>query len=433
MKTYTEPSRSIPVYKEVDVLVAGIGPGGLGAALGAARAGARVLALDGAYAVGGMATVGMMSIWCGSTESPLLDEITARMLNDVTLPVDRNRVPASIITQESLRSVFLEMLEEAGVEVLLYTQVVAPIVENGRVVGVIVESKSGREAIMARVVIDGTGDGDLAARAGAEFTLGREEDHCCQPMTQMFRLGGVDYATAVFPGGFESYMELPKGEVQALGHRELPRPMGHVMLHLSRLPNEVCVNMTNVIEVDGTNARDLTKAELLCRKQIPLIIKFLREYVPGYSRCYLVAAGGIGVRETRHFKGVGIITEDDIVKGRIFEDWIATRNCFNFDIHSLKGPGLDEHGEQRKFRADGKYTIPYGACVPEKLDGLLLAGRSICGTHKAHSNFRVMAICLNMGQGVGAAAAQAVARGVEVRAVDVKQVQARLTEWGVRP
>ena len=433
MKTYREPARELPVYREVEVLVAGAGPAGIGAALGAARAGAEVLLIDGSYAPGGMATTGMMSVWCGTTESPLLDEFTARMLAEPTLPLERNRTPATIISQEALRNVFLEVLEEAGVELLLYTWIAAPIVEDNRVTGVIVESKSGREAILARVVIDCTGDGDLAARAGAAYTLGREEDHRCQPMTQMFRLGGVDYTRAVFPGGFESYLQLPRGEVQALGHRELPHPLGHVMLHLSRLPGEVCVNMTNVIEVDGTDSRDLTRAELACRKQIPQIIRFLREYVPGYEKCYLTAAGATGVRETRHFKGVKTITEEDIVRGRIFDDWIATRNCFNFDIHSLKGPGLDENGAQAKFRADGKYTIPYGACLPERLDGLLLAGRSISGTHKAHSNFRVMAVCLNMGQGVGAAAAQAAARNLLPRDVEIGAVQQLLRRWGVEP
>ena len=122
-----------------------------------------------------------------------------------------------------------------------------------------------------------------------------------------------------------------------------------------------------------------------------------------------------------------------VVEAKVFDDWIATRNFFNFDIHNTKGAGLDANGAQAKFRARGKYSIPYRSCVPESLDGLLLAGRDIGGTHKAHSNYRVMPICLNVGLGVGIAAAQAAARGVEPRAVDVAAVQAELRRQGIEP
>ena len=137
------------------------------------------------------------------------------------------------------------------------------------------------------------------------------------------------------------------------------------------------------------------------------------------------------MRETRHFKGLYTVTAEDILEARVFDDWIATKNYFNFDIHSLKGPGLDEHGAQKHFRSKGAYTIPYRACVPVRIDGLLLSGRNISGTHKAHSNYRVMPICLNVGQGVGTAAAVAVKEGILPRDVDVKKVQAILNQAGV--
>ena len=127
------------------------------------------------------------------------------------------------------------------------------------------------------------------------------------------------------------------------------------------------------------------------------------------------------------------MTEEDIVEARMFDDWIATRNHFNFDIHNTKGSGLDANGAQNAFRAKGKYTIPYRSCVPETLDGLLLAGRNIGGTHKAHSNFRVMPICLNVGQGVGVAAAIAALRGLPPRDVPVADIQDGLRRQGVEP
>jgi hypothetical protein len=247
----------------------------------------------------------------------------------------------------------------------------------------------------------------------------------------MFRIGGVDYTRAVFPPSFETLIDLPKGEIQALGRLHLPAPAGHVLLYRNYLPGEVTVNMTNVTGVDGTDVRDLTRAEMVCREQMEKIVLFLREYVPGYEKCYLSASGDmVGIRETRHFKGLYTLTPEDIVDATVFDDWIATRNYFNFDIHNIKGAGLDSNGEQKHFKAKGCYTIPYRACVPENIDGLLLSGRNISGTHKAHSNYRVMGICLNIGVGVGTAAAVAVKSNCELRDVEITKVQQILLDNG---
>jgi len=438
MKTILAPARSLPVIAEPDVLVAGAGPAGIGAALSAARAGARTMLVEKSNALGGMATSGMMSHWSGARQSPLSQEIVERMCQSRSLPLIWNSLPDSDarwgISHECQKTALAEMMREAGVTVQLHTMVSEAVMEGKCVKGVITESKSGREAILAPVTIDATGDGDVAARAGAEFILGRESDHGCQPVTLMFRIGGGDYSRAIFPGSFESYVQVPKGEVQALAKQHLPHPAGHVLLYRTRLPGEVCVNMTNVTNIDGTDVRQLSEAEYVCRQQMDDIVLFLREFIPGYEQCYLVtAADNVGVRETRHCKGLYTITAKDIVEATVFPDWIATKNYFNFDIHSLSGPGLDKDGAQREFRAKGTYTIPYRACVPEKIDGLLLAGRNISGTHKAHSNFRVMGICLGIGQGVGIAAAVAVKNGLQPRNVEVKEVQEMLRAVGVEP
>ena len=167
-------------------------------------------------------------------------------------------------------------------------------------------------------------------------------------------------------------------------------------------------------------------------KQIPEIVKFLREYAPGYEHCYVISsAANVGVRETRHFAGLYTLTGEDIVEGRTFPDWISTRNAFNFDIHNLEGSGLDKNGAQKYFRSKGTYTVPYRCCVPVEIDGLLFSGRNISGTHKAHSNFRAMPICCGIGQGCGTAAAVALKDGVELRNVDVSKVQTLLEEDGV--
>ena len=436
MKTIHETLET-PVVATCDVLVCGAGPSGVAAALAAARAGADTMLLERFNCVGGMATSGMMSHWSGADQLPLLDEIIAAARAVASLPGAFNDAGdftrKRACSHEALKIAIQRLLVAAGVRIRLGTQVVGAVKEGNRVAGVVTESKSGREAFLGKVVVDATGDGDVAA-AGAEFTLGREGDARCQPVTTMFRIGGVDYSRAIFPGSFESLVQVPDGEIQALGRAHLPHPAGHVLLYPAWIPGDVCVNMTNAIGVDGTNADDLTRAELECREQIEAIVPFLRRYAPGYEKAYLVAtAENVGVRETRHFRGLYTLDEKDIVSAPVFDDWIATKVLFNFDIHSIVGPGLDENGAQAKFRSNGCYTIPYRACVPAALDGLLLCGRNISGTHKAHSSYRVMGICAGIGQGVGIAAALAAQAGVLPRAVDVAAVQRRLRAAGVEP
>ncbi len=424
MDNFISENIQTPVVADYDVIVVGGGPAGFSAAVCAAREGAKTCIIEQCGGIGGVATSGLMSHWTGNTRGGFYEEILDKSLDKQEL--------RQTINPEKLHNVMLEMLLEAGVEVRLYTFAVAPVMDENKVKGVIIESKTGREALMAKVVIDASGDGDIAARAGAEYQLGREGDSVMQPMTLMFKVGGVDYSKAIFPPSFETTVQVPAGEIQALARENLPAPAGHVLLYPSTLPGVVTCNMTNVINVDGTKSMDLTKAQITCRKQIPIIVDFLRKYAPGYENCFLLSAGAqIGVRETRHFKGLYTLTENDILEAKVFPDWVVTRAHFNFDIHNTKGAGLDENGCQHKFNQPKGYTIPYGCFIPEKVNGLLLAGRIISGTHKAHSNFRVMPICANMGQSVGVAAAIAVKRGIAVRDVPVADIQARLIELGV--
>lgn len=429
---YTEQPKEIPVYDQVDVLVLGAGPAGVGAALSAARQGAKALLVEQMGDVGGIATSGLMSHWTGNTRGGIYEEILNRSA-DLPDSADYgfNGSPRQIINLEHLKTALLEMLQEAGVDLLLYTFVCLPIMEEKRVKGVIVENKSGRQAIFAKIVIDCTGDGDIAARAGAAYRKGREEDGAMQPVSLMFKIGGVDYTKAVFPGKFEDYIQIPKWEIHALGKQNLPFPAGHVLLYRTSLPGVVTCNMTNCIGIDGTSTKDLVKATLECRRQLAPILDFLRNFVPGYENCYLLSTASlIGVRETRHFEGHATITEEDIRSARVFPDWAVTYASFNFDVHNMTGNGLDATGAQDAFAAT-YYTIPYGCLVPREIDGLLLAGRNISGTHMAHANYRVMPICANMGQAAGIAAALCVQEGVRPRDVDVKVLQKRLLENGV--
>lgn len=428
LKTFQEPAREIPVCAEVDVLVAGGGPAGFSAAVNAARQGAKTMLIEQTGDIGGVATTGLMSHWTGNTQGGFYEELLDRSKDS------ENQSLRQTINPEKLKTVMLQMLEEAGVKLRLYTFASDAIVENGVIRGVIVESKSKREAIFAKIVIDATGDGDVAAKAGAPYTLGREEDGKMQPMTLMFKVAGVDTERAVFPGSFESNLTIPKGLIQDLGKQNIPSPAGHVLLYRSTLPGVVTCNMTNCIGVNGIDVDDLTHATVVCRSQIEPIVKFLREFVPGYENCYVISSASvIGVRETRHFKGEYTLKKEDIEQARVFDDWVVANAHFNFDVHNITGNGLDASGCQKNFRQPKGYTIPYGCFVPQKIDNLLLAGRNISGSHIAHSNYRVMPICANMGQAVGIAAALCARCDVKPRALKASAIQEILIKQGVSP
>lgn len=430
-----EMQREIPEYDHVDVLVLGGGPAGWGAAVSAAREGADVLLVEASTDIGGVATSGLMSHWTGNTTGGIYEEIVDRTCNQYgeNPLVDRPGM-RKYIDHETMKTRALEMMQEAGVKMLLNTMACEPYMEDNQIKGVFVENKSGRQIILAKIVIDSTGDGDIAARAGAPYHKGRESDGAMQPMTLMVQVGGVEVERIQYVYGFEDSYEVPEGDVQKLARRYIQSPAGHVLVYPAVFPGIVTLNMTNATNMDGTNADDITNAYVQCRKQIPEIMDFLQNHVPGFENSFVLkTASQIGVRETRHFVGMSTIREEDILSARVFPDWAVANAHFNFDVHNITGSGLDDTGSQKSFHQKKKYTIPYGCFVPQKIDGLFLAGRCISGTHMAHSNYRVMPICANMGQSVGVAAALCVKNGLQPRDLPVELLQQRLCELGVKP
>ncbi len=425
MHTYHENAKELPIAGEYDVIVAGSGPAGTAAAVMAGRMGAKVLIIEWNNAIGGISTSGMMSHWTGSVTSPMYTEILQRSA-DMNEGEQKGKIQ-QFINPENLKTVYLDMLKDANVDVLLYTFVCGVVMEGDQLTGVITESKSGRRVFRSKVVVDGTGDGDVAAFAGVEYHKGRESDGKMQPTTLMFKVAGVDMSRAVLLGSFESTYQTEKGELQALAKEHIPYPAGHLLAYKSTLPGIVTLNMTNCTDIDGTKAEDLTKAEIVCRSQMPAIIKYLREFVPGFENCYIISAASLmGVRETRHFKGMYTLNENDSLTAKVFDDWVVRGAHFNFDVHNLTGAGLDKTGVQKNWNQPKGYTIPYGCLVPEKINGLLLSGRNISGTHIAHSNYRVMPICVGIGAAAGVAAATAIKKGVQVRDIKGEELQDRL-------
>lgn len=425
MQTYHENAKELPIAGEYDVIVAGSGPAGTAAAVMAGRMGAKVLIIEWNNAIGGISTSGLMSHWTGSVTSPMYTEILQRSA-DMNEGEQKGKIQ-QFINPENLKTVYLDMLKDANVDVLLYTFVCGVVMEGDQLTGVITESKSGRRVFRSKVVVDGTGDGDVAAFAGVEYHKGRESDGKMQPTTLMFKVAGVDMSRAVLLGSFESTYQTEKGELQALAKEHIPYPAGHLLAYRSTLPGIVTLNMTNCTDIDGTKAEDLTRAEIVCRSQMPAIIKYLREFVPGFENCYIISAASLmGVRETRHFKGMYTLNENDILTAKVFDDWVVRGAHFNFDVHNLTGAGLDKTGVQKNWNQPKGYTIPYGCLVPEKINGLLLSGRNISGTHIAHSNYRVMPICVGIGAAAGVAAATAIKKGVQVRDIKGEELQDRL-------
>lgn len=407
---------------QTDVVVAGSGPSGFCAAYTAAKNGAEVILIEQGGDVGGISTSGLMSHWTGDCNSPLYHEILKRSAEKNEWEF-HNKI-TTIIDPEKLKTLYLEMLLEAGVKIMLYTFAVGAIMEGNSIKGVSAVNKSGYADIYAKTVIDATGDGDIAAMSGAEYKKGREEDQKMQPATIMFKVGGVDYERAVFPGSFETKVETKKGELQSLAKEKLPHPAGHVLLYKSTLPGIVTCNMTNCVDIDGTNAEDLTRATVICRRQMEKIVGYLREYAPGYEDCYIISSASlVGIRETRHFKGLYTLTEEDILNAKVFDDYVVKDAYFNFDVHNITGAGLDKSGVQKHFKQKKGYTIPYRCLLPEKIENLLLCGRNISGTHMAHSNFRAMPICAGIGEAAGAAAAAAFKEGISVGEVSADMIR----------
>ena len=409
---------------QYDVIVVGSGPAGVSAAITAGRNGAKTLLIEACGRVGGISTSGMMSHFTGRCGGKLYEEILWRAAQKNTFG---EGVPKIKIDPELLTLTYIEMLEKAHVTLLLYTTFCDVIMKEDTVLGIVCHNKDGFAAYYGKVIIDASGDGDVAEKSGAAYTKGREADGKMQPATLMFKVGGVDMERAVFPESFETLVPTEKGELQALAKEKLPHPAGHVLLYSSTIPGIVTCNMTNVVDIDGTRAEDLTRAEIECRKQMPLIVDFLRAYAPGYENCYIIGSASLmGIRETRHFKGVKTLTERDIAEAVQHEDAVVFDAHFNFDVHNITGAGLDETGCQHKFTQKKGYTIPYGCMVPETVDGLLLSGRNISGTHMAHANFRAMPICVEIGEATGIAAALAAKAGKQPREIEPAEIQVLL-------
>ncbi|MFE0888323.1 FAD-dependent oxidoreductase [Streptomyces rochei] len=459
----TLPPRPARHGGRCDVLVVGGGPAGFAAAIGAADTGADVVLAERYGFLGGNATVALVMPLMSFHNEHKQAAFTEAGDTSRLLPTDHGEgepVVAGVLWQlldrlmgrggclppspktgytvpfdpELFKFSLLEMMDESGVRMLFHAFASGALpLDDGSGWRVVFETKSGPVVIDAGVVVDGTGDGDVAASCGAPFEIGRPEDGLAQPMTLMFRV--ADFSRPDFADYVRDHPDQWRGvhglwdlieEARAAGELRLPRE--DILFFATSHPREVAVNSTRVNRVLGTSVWDLTRAEYTARRQLAQIDRFLRTRVPGFEESYVVQSGThIGVRESRRVLGDYQLTGHDILAARTFPDVIA-HGAYPVDIHNPRGSGT----VLKRVPRGSFYDIPLRCLVPRGTERLLVAGRCISGTHVAHSSYRVMPIAMATGQAAGVCAALTVRHGRGPRGLPYRMVQHELLRQGAR-
>lgn len=440
-----------------DVIVIGAGSSGMTAAIAAAREGASVLLIEKSGILGGTNT--------GAMVCPLMtfhanhQQIIAGLAQDI---VDRlelyhgtlGHVPDPLGVTETitpieptqLKQVYFAMLKEyPNIRLLLHTALADTVVNNDSVASIRCLEKSGMTAYGAKVYIDASGDGDLAAMAGADYSQGRKDDGLAQPMSMLFKIGNIDFGEIrsyikKYPEQFilrENAMDQDYTAVsgffdlvaQARKNGDLNLERDRVLLFQGVKPDEAIVNMTRVIKKRGTFSNELTDAEIEVHRQIDEIMTFLRSYIPGCAGAELIETGsGIGVRESRRIKGHYTLTTEDIMRNSVFPDSIACCG-FPIDIHDPLGAGLNWHGSSTNHY----YDVPYRIMLPSKLENVITTGRCVSATHEAMASLRITATAMAMGEAAGIAAALSVQQNMLPKELDVSMLQNRIINHGGIP
>lgn len=450
--------------KEYDVVVLGAGPGGLAAALQAARNGAKVLLADKNGYLGGNMTIGLPLLgFLDKDGRTVIKGIAQEFIDDLRAyetPYGRaasDHLPCpmhnsvTLYDHEIFKFVAIRKVLDAGIEVLLHTEIVSANVENRKLKSIELMGKGWIIEVKAKVFIDGTGDGDMAYLAGARYEKGQKDTGVLQPPTLMFNVRGVDIdktidfvaddpeqmahcETTECGAGFNAdffrknpnhvMVGLRKLFMQLKAEGKLPIDRDTLIYIKSLLPGEIHLNCTRHLGTDGSDVFSLTKAEIEGYLQIEKFVECLRKYVPGFENCYISNIyPSMGVRESRRFKGICELGEEQAVRGDIGPDTIGI-GSYIIDIHMGDGSGTI-------VKKIPPYGLPYGITVSEDIEGLMFAGRCAGMDAVVMSSARVMPICMAIGEGAGVGAALAVKYGISPRDVDVEEVRKILLDSNV--
>ena len=439
MKSYTLKPWEIQLNDEYEVIIAGGGPAGCAAAIAAAHRGAKTLLIEATGCLGGMGTMGLVPAWAPFSDKQkiiykgIAEEIFKASnagLNHVK-PTDMDWVP---IDPEHLKQVYDEKVTGAGAHVLFNTMLSAVEAEDGEVKTIIVSNKSGLTAYRAKVYIDCTGDGDLAVWAGAEVIPNTDEGGY-QPATHCFELSNVDdyayrYSERLHPSNPNS----PVFDIIASGKYDIPDTH---MCNNPVYPGTVGFNAGHLWQVDNTDPENVSDALVKGRRMAHEILRALKDYCPDAFANARVShtAPLMGIRETRRILGDYVLTVDDYLARRTFEDEIC-RNSYYLDVHhsavqaKLVNAGqLDREAHTHRYSPGESHGVPYRCLTPKGLKNVLVAGRSISTERAVQGSTRVMPVCLCMGEAAGKAAALIKdAAAVDVHTVDVQLLRSQILE-----
>jgi len=440
-----------------DVVICGGGTSGIPAALAAARNGMRVAIIEKNSCFGGANTVAMvsplMTFHDGDKQvvKGIAQEIVDRLMErnaSLGHVKDSIGMVATItpIDSQALKLLYFEMLaEEPNISVLLNSTISGITVESNLIKAVKISGKYGKMTVSGKTFIDATGDGDIVSLAKEGFVIGRNPDGLPQPMSLMFKVGGIDMEKVrnyirQNPEQFiwnrdcdvddylavSGFFGLVK-EAQKNGDLSIPRD--RVLFFEGMIEGEVLVNMTRVIKLFGIDAHDLTKAEFEAHKQVNEIVKFFKDYIPGFENCYLSSvASEIGIRESRRLNGVYTLTANDVIDNREFDDSVAVC-AFPIDIHSPIGKELNWTQKERF----GCFDVSYRTMLPKKIKNLLVVGRCISATHEALAAARISATAMALGQAAGVASAMSLKEKVALHDLDTCELQENLANQGAIP
>ncbi len=401
---------STPIVGSYDTIVCGGGPAGVCAAVASARRGAKTLLLERMNCLGGMWTSGLVN--------PLFDqEGKEGLIREIVNKLDAEGAWGGFrhicFGYENMKSLLDTLVTEAGVDTRFNTFVSRTIMDGNRVTGVVTESVDGRRAYLAHTVIDCTGDAMICADAGAEIAVG-DADGLCQPMTLMFILANI-------PDKYNNEVGIMCNDILEAAYAREGKGRHPVFNQpvIIPIPNTkyATVQLTHMYNLSALSAKEVTEAIMEGRRQVMETFYILKNYDPDFADTDLIiSAPMLGVRESRRVIGDYILTLEDLTAGRHFPDGIAS-SAFNIDIHHA-----DDEGQTCIIVP--LYEIPYRCLLVKGIEGLLVAGRCISGTHEAMASYRVTGDCADMGESAGIAAALAAQRGCTVREVPAADILA---------